>query len=48
VKDLDYEAWFIEQVKKGEEQVDRGELIEHDEVMKRIEKHIEKKQSGCK
>ena len=42
---LDYDAWFIQGVEKGQAQVARGELIEHEDVVGRIEKRIETKQS---
>jgi len=40
----DYDAWFIRQVEKGLAQVDRGEVLEHEEVAARMEKLIAKKQ----
>lgn len=40
---LDYDAWFIQEVEKGLAQAARGELIDHDEVVKRIEKRLQKK-----
>lgn len=42
---LDYDAWFIREVEKGMAQAQRGDLIDHEEVGSRIEKHIEAKQS---
>jgi len=52
MSDPEYEAWFLEEVEKGLEAARRGELIDHEEVMRRIEKLIEKrlreKQSRCK
>ena len=42
---LDYDAWFIQEVEKGLAQAARGELIEHEDVVARIEKRIETKQS---
>lgn len=38
---LDYEAWFLEEVEKGLAQADRGELIEHEEAIRRIEKRLQ-------
>jgi predicted transcriptional regulator len=35
---LDHDQWFREQVAKGLAQLDRGEFIEHDEVVARIER----------
>ena len=43
--DLDYDSWFIQEVEKGQVQADRGELIDHEEVVKRIEKRLQDKQS---
>ena len=41
---LDYDAWFIQEVEKGLAAADRGELIEHEEVMRRLEKRLREKQ----
>ena len=35
---LEYDARFIEAVEKGRDSARRGELLEHDEVVERIEK----------
>jgi predicted transcriptional regulator len=35
---LDHDQWFREQVAKGLAQLDRGEFIEHDEVVARVER----------
>lgn len=40
---LDHDVWFIEQVERGLEQAARGELIDHDQVLDRIEKHTKGK-----
>lgn len=40
---LDYDSRFIKEVERGLAQAERGELIEHDEVVKRIEKRLKKK-----
>ena len=40
---LDYDHWFIQEVEKGLEQEARGELIDHEEVVKRIESHLQQK-----
>ena len=34
---VDYDAWFRREVQKGLDQLDRGEFIQHDEVVERIE-----------
>jgi len=34
---LEHDLWFKAEVKKGLAQLDRGEFIEHDEVVARIE-----------
>jgi len=34
---LDHDAWFRQQVKKGSDQLDRGEFLTHEEVGARIE-----------
>ena len=43
--DLDYDSWFIREVEKGQAQADRSELIDHEEVVKCIEKRLQEKQS---
>ncbi len=35
-----YDEWFIRQVEKGLAQIDRGEVLEHEEVAARMEKRI--------
>lgn len=35
---VDHDQWFRQEVEKGLAQLDRGEFIEHDEVMAKIEK----------
>ena len=40
---LDYDTWFIKEVEKGQAQAARGELIEHDEVIARIDKRLREK-----
>ncbi len=39
-----YDEWFIRQVEKGLAQIDRGEVLEHEEVAARMEKRIAQKQ----
>ena len=34
---VDYDEWFLREVKKGLAAADRGEFIEHDEIRKRID-----------
>jgi predicted transcriptional regulator len=41
---LDHDAWFIQEVEKGQSQAAKGDLIEHDEVVARIEKRLREKQ----
>jgi predicted transcriptional regulator len=43
---LEYETWFIAEVEKGLAQVDRGEVLDHDEVVRRIEFHIGERSRG--
>jgi predicted transcriptional regulator len=35
---LDHDAWFRQNVKKGLEQLDRGEYLTHEEIGERIER----------
>jgi len=39
-----YDEWFIRQVEKGLAQIERGEVLEHDEVAARMERRIAQKQ----
>ena len=41
---LDQDAWFIQEVEKGQSQAAKGDLIEHNEVVARIEKRLREKQ----
>lgn len=40
---IDYDAWFLREVEKGLAQIDAGELLEHEEVGRRLEKLIAEK-----
>jgi predicted transcriptional regulator len=39
-----YDEWFIRRVEKGLAQIDRGEVLEHEEVAARMERLITQKQ----
>jgi predicted transcriptional regulator len=39
----DYDDWFIRQVEKGLAQIDRGEVVKHEEVATRMENLIAQK-----
>jgi predicted transcriptional regulator len=41
--DLEYENWFVKEVEKGLSQAARGELMEHDELVARIEQRLKEK-----
>jgi predicted transcriptional regulator len=41
---IGYDEWFMRQVEEGLAQIDRGEVLEHDEVAARMEKLIAEKQ----
>ena len=41
---LDYDAWFVQGVEKGLAQAARGELIDHEDLVARIEKRIQTRQ----
>jgi predicted transcriptional regulator len=41
---LDHDSWFIQEVEKGQAQADKGDLVEHDKVVARIEKRLREKQ----
>jgi predicted transcriptional regulator len=42
---LDHDKWFVQEVEKGQLQAAKGDLIEHDEVVTRIEKRLKDKHS---
>ncbi len=44
VHEAGYDEWFMRQVEEGLAQIDRGEVLEHDEVAARMEKLIAEKQ----
>ena len=41
---VDYDQWFVREVEKGLAQIDRGEVLEHEEVGARLEKLLSEKQ----
>ncbi len=42
---VDYDEWFIEEVEKGLAQIERGEVLTHEEVGVRLEKLLSEKRS---
>jgi predicted transcriptional regulator len=42
---VDYDAWFVHEVEKGLAQIDRREVLTHEEVGARLEKLLTEKQS---
>ncbi len=42
---VDYDEWFISEVEKGLAQIERGEVLTHEEVGARMEKLLIEKQS---
>jgi predicted transcriptional regulator len=41
---VDYDQWFVREVEKGLAQIERGEVLEHEEVGARLEKRLNEKQ----
>jgi len=41
---VDYDEWFIEEVEKGLAQIERGEVLTHEEVGARLNKLLSEKQ----
>jgi len=41
---IDYDQWFVREVEKGLAQIERGEVLEHEEVGARLEKLLSEKQ----
>jgi predicted transcriptional regulator len=41
---VDYDGWFVHEVEKGLAQIERGEVLEHEEVGARLEKLLSEKQ----
>lgn len=37
---IDYETWFIREVRKGIASADRGELISHEDAVRQIKAHV--------
>jgi predicted transcriptional regulator len=42
---VNYDEWFINEVEKGLAQIDRGEVLTHEQVGSRLEKLLAEKQS---
>jgi predicted transcriptional regulator len=40
---VDYDDWFVREVEKGLAQIERGEILSHDEVGARLEKRLTEK-----
>jgi len=40
-----YDEWFVREVERGLEQIERGEVLEHEEVGAHLEKLLNEKQS---
>jgi len=41
---VDYDEWFVREVEKGLAQIERGEVLSHEEVGARLEKRLTDKQ----
>ena len=41
---IDYDDWFVREVEKGLAQIERGEVLSHEEVGARLEKRLTEKQ----
>ncbi len=41
---VDYDQWFVREVEKGLAQIERGEVLEHEEVGARLEELLNDKQ----
>jgi predicted transcriptional regulator len=37
---VDYDDWFVREVEKGLAQIERGEILSHDEVGARLDKRL--------
>jgi predicted transcriptional regulator len=42
---VNFDEWFINEVEKGLAQIDRGEVLTHEQVESRLEKLLAEKQS---
>ena len=42
---VNYDEWFLSEVERGLSQIDRGEVLTHEEVGDRLEKRLLEKQS---
>ena len=40
---VDYDDWFVREVEKGLAQIERGEILSHDEVGARLDKRLTEK-----
>jgi len=41
---IDYDDWFVREVEKGLAQIERGDVLSHEEVGARLEKRLTEKQ----
>jgi predicted transcriptional regulator len=41
---IDHDEWFVREVEKGLAQIERGDVLEHEEVGARLEKLLAEKQ----
>jgi len=41
---VDYDDWFVREVEKGLAQVERGEVLTHEEVGARLDRHVRQAQ----
>ena len=42
---VDYDDWFVREVEKGLVQIERGQILSHEEVGARIDKHLTEKRT---
>jgi predicted transcriptional regulator len=42
LEDIQYEIYVLDEVRRGNEEIERGEAIEHSEVRRRLAKWLEK------
>jgi RHH-type rel operon transcriptional repressor/antitoxin RelB len=43
---LDYDDWFRHEVRKGIDEADRGELIDHQDLVSLVERRLREKSDG--
>jgi predicted transcriptional regulator len=42
LEDIQYEVYVLDDIRRGTEEIDRGDVVEHEEVKRRLTKWLDK------